>query len=650
MNRHIFWHDLALADAELTSKYIDSDGKVSHKIVSDLSLKNQSGFSHLKNEIEKEYVLSLLNVEYRALSSNFKMDNGFTSFGVFAKKRFVKGDVVPVLVGFLAPIKECEIVEGVNDVSVFRHHTGSKIMLGGVSFINSSCRENCTYVGNSKRTKVSIRVISRNGLFPGDEITVLYSGDYFGPNRVHCECPFSEMHGKEHPIQSWTRSGKVRSLSTVSERLVTSTTEQRALQKLRRRHRDVGPTYQPRRIKKSRYRVRYETSSESSSSITASPDISENESLGISSEANLFFDNVREKECSTPNRIDFISDNDEELLEPIGSQGDHSDDERRERSNMTSSSEIEEMICLGSSLTTRSFCSELIELADIHNLPERGLGAVLSLFRKALPAANNLPSLYSLRQQEISSLSGLSETQLPEGLLYDLNFERQLSHLLSENFDLVSTEGYQLQTDLCLPKSNKFCLYFALSTDGVSPFNSAKFSLYPVWLMLLNLPARRRVSYRNLLLVSLFGGEKKPHCENLMKHTVKILSGFSSPKVLQINGSSYTFTVKLKYVIVDMVMKAPLVNQTQFNGRYGCTNCLAVGQRALAKDTWIYPFHEPDVSQRTSKERQLILECLGSECRSLYGLRGNISDLFFLPLLHSSSLRTFSHCFFPRVP
>ena len=69
-----------------------------------------------------------------------------------------------------------------------------------------------------------------------------------------------------------------------------------------------------------------------------------------------------------------------------------------------------------------------------------------------------------------------------------------------------------------------------------------------------------------------------------MKHTVIILSGFSSPKVLQINGSSYTFTVKLKYVIVDMVMKAPLVNQTQFNGRYGCTNCLAVGRRALAKD------------------------------------------------------------------
>ena len=59
MNGYIFWHDLALADAELTSKNIDSDGKISHKIFCDLSHKNQSAFSHLKNEIEKEYVLSL---------------------------------------------------------------------------------------------------------------------------------------------------------------------------------------------------------------------------------------------------------------------------------------------------------------------------------------------------------------------------------------------------------------------------------------------------------------------------------------------------------------------------------------------------------------------------------------------------------------
>ena len=51
---------------------------------------------------------------------------------------------------------DIEIISGCNDVSVFRHHTGSKIILGPVAFINSSCRENCCYVSNSKRTKVNI--------------------------------------------------------------------------------------------------------------------------------------------------------------------------------------------------------------------------------------------------------------------------------------------------------------------------------------------------------------------------------------------------------------------------------------------------------------------------------------------------------------
>ena len=72
----------------------------------------------------------------------------------------------------------------------------------------------------------------RDVFFPGVEITVLYSGDYCGPNRVHCESPVSEMHGKGHPIQSWKRSEKIRNLT--AERLVKSTTEQRALQKLRK--------------------------------------------------------------------------------------------------------------------------------------------------------------------------------------------------------------------------------------------------------------------------------------------------------------------------------------------------------------------------------------------------------------------------------
>ena len=61
---------------------------------------------------------------------------------------------------------DSEILSGYNDVAVFRHHTGSKIMLGPVAFINSLCRENCCYASNSKRTKVNIRATKTSGIQP----------------------------------------------------------------------------------------------------------------------------------------------------------------------------------------------------------------------------------------------------------------------------------------------------------------------------------------------------------------------------------------------------------------------------------------------------------------------------------------------------
>ena len=106
------------------------------------------------------------------------------------------------MTGFLATIKRNEIVPGYNDVPVFEHHTGPKIMLGAVAFINSYCKENCAYVSSKKRTRVHVRVTNGSGLRPDDEVTVLYGGDFFGPNRMNSECPHKEMHNFEEQLKS----------------------------------------------------------------------------------------------------------------------------------------------------------------------------------------------------------------------------------------------------------------------------------------------------------------------------------------------------------------------------------------------------------------------------------------------------------------
>ena len=115
----------------------------------------------------------------------------------------------------------------------------------------------------------------------------------------------------------------------------------------------------------------------------------------------------------------------------------------------------------------------------------------------------------------------LEEEELPNGVIFHLNVKSQLSALIERNIDLIYSKNWQLQEDIHLEhKENYQVLHFSLSTDGVSPAKSAKFSLYPVWLMLLNLPQKRRVCYRNLLLVSLFGGNSKPDCSSLMRNLI----------------------------------------------------------------------------------------------------------------------------------
>ena len=560
---------------------------------------------------------------FRPLISNYTRDTGFCSFGVYARKSFRKGDFIPGLVGFLAPIKENEIIDGKNDVSVIRHHTGSKVMLGGVSFVNSSCRENAAYVANTKQAQVRLRVTSSAGISPGDEITVLYSGDYFGPERKFCECPHTEMHGKSHSMQSWTRSGRIRALRFSKSRLAKEEFEKKALQKLRKRHRDIGLTYQSRVTKRSRYRVRLLSCSDSSASRASSSDTSDND-IPHESSSNFedFIEEVAVNPCSTPVKIDCLSDNDGEEPHVSTHSPNANNDESQQSEFYDGSSSAAEMIGTGSKFSTQSFCGEIMDLADTHALSERDVAGILCLSSKAMPSANNLPTMYSLRQQENSLLSGIVERKILEGIIFDLNFERQLSHVLSENYDLITAENFQLQTHLSLPKPDKNCLFFALSTDGVSPFNSAKCNLYPVWLMLLNLPSKRSVSYKNLLLLSLFGGDRKPKVDDLMNHTVKNFVNFNAVRRLNVKGSTIEFTAKIQYVIVDMLMKAPLMNQTQFNGRYGCSNCLAIGRRALKKDVWIYPFNEENVSERTSKDRMVVLRCLKPGQKSLFGLRG----------------------------
>ena len=261
------------------------------------------------------------------------------------------------------------------------------------------------------------------------------------------------------------------------------------------------------------------------------------------------------------------------------------------------------------------FVELFIGIADQFALSERNVKSLLNLVERSLPSKNNLPSFYGLQQMEFNS-NTLEEEELPNGVIFHLNVKSQLSALIERNIDLIyskkiSKNIWQLQEDIHLEhKENYQVLHFSLSTDGVSPAKSAKFSLCPVWLMLLNLPQKLRVFYRNLLLVSLFGGNSKPDCSSLMKNLIYFVHSFNHQRVLLVGDKEFQVEINIRLVMVDSVMKAPLVNQDQFNGLYGYPNCQVPGQSHSSGKPWIYPYQESKSEMRTNKHR---LEVLAKE-------------------------------------
>ena len=156
------------------------------------------------------YSSAMEKVSFQPLEQSLVRDSNYTSFGVFAKVVLDSNSVIAGLVRCLAPISESEIIDGVNDFSIFRSNTrrkGSKMMLGPGSFINSCSKHNCIYDFDRKTNQVRIKVFKKGGIQPGEEVTVKYADDYFGEKSIFCCCPFTEYHEKRaRMLQNWTLS------------------------------------------------------------------------------------------------------------------------------------------------------------------------------------------------------------------------------------------------------------------------------------------------------------------------------------------------------------------------------------------------------------------------------------------------------------
>ena len=128
--------------------------------------------------------------------------------------------------------------------------------------------------------------------------------------------------------------------------------------------------------------------------------------------------------------------------------------------------------------------------------------------------------------------------------------------------------------------ASKTNLALSINADGVFLYKSSSWSLWPVFVTILNLPISIRMKAENVLLAGLWYGSAKPPMKLLLEPvlaSIKQLS-ISGLTIMTANGLK-RIRAKVVMGIFDLPAKAAVLCAKQYNGQHGCSVCVHPGER-----------------------------------------------------------------------
>lgn len=138
-------------------------------------------------------------------------------------------------------------------------------------------------------------------------------------------------------------------------------------------------------------------------------------------------------------------------------------------------------------------------------------------------------------------------------------------------------------------------LSFTLNTDGIPIFKSSKYSIWPVYLMVNELPFKMRKKSENMLFCGLWYSDTKPFMSMFSKPLHKSLKNLESQGIhMQVDDNEVICKCHLICITADLPAKSLLMNMNQFNGAYCCCYCLEKGNTFRTKkggSVHIFPFN-----------------------------------------------------------
>ena len=133
------------------------------------------------------------------------------------------------------------------------------------------------------------------------------------------------------------------------------------------------------------------------------------------------------------------------------------------------------------------------------------------------------------------------------------------------------------------------------NTDGAAKFKCSRYSIWPIYLMLKELPKQERMS--KLITCGLWFNNQKPEMKVFLKPFVDCINRLTEDGIpCNINGEDRNLKLYILSCCVDTVARAPIQGMKQFNGKCACNWYLHPGM--WVEDAIKYPLLEISVNLR----------------------------------------------------
>lgn len=139
------------------------------------------------------------------------------------------------------------------------------------------------------------------------------------------------------------------------------------------------------------------------------------------------------------------------------------------------------------------------------------------------------------------------------------------------------------------------------NTDGVALIRSSGYGVWPVFLVINELPPLQRFSRTNRLFAGLWFGKGKPHFPTFLQpFAFSMRTLFTQGIEISLANSK---TIKIRGILLDMTLDSPAkslwLQIKQFNGYFGCPKCkergcqhiIGIGKKGRNRQCHIYPYN-----------------------------------------------------------